>query len=104
MALTKVDGVIEAVRYDEQGQLSMARLYKRMGPTFTDYVLLDRAQLVEMLQKNKRIYIGERLPRLSSSFRLGKQIFLTGPAGQEVLSTSRSQVPEHDQLSGVPLF
>jgi len=45
MAQEKFDGVIEAVRYSPEGAVSQVRMYERRGPTWSDCVLLDRAEL-----------------------------------------------------------
>ena len=99
--MSKFDGVIVAARY-EGGKLEVVRAYERRGATFSDWVLLDRATLVEKLKNGKRFVTGQRKEYLASTFDVGKPVNLIGRDGSQVLTT----LPESDQdhLEGVPIF
>jgi hypothetical protein len=52
-ASKKIDGVVEAVRYTPDGHIAMVRVYKRLGATFTDRILLSREELLVLLRAGK---------------------------------------------------
>jgi hypothetical protein len=76
VAKAKFDGVIESVRYGADGKITWVRAYERRGATFSDWVLLDRAALVERLKAGKKFVIGRRVPLLSSTFETSLPIRL----------------------------
>ncbi len=49
MARVDYDGVIQAVHYDNQGQVEWVRAFLRRGPVWSDYVQLDRDDLVDKI-------------------------------------------------------
>jgi hypothetical protein len=102
MAKKRFDGVIEAVRYSPDGQLALARLYERRGPTFSDRVLLNREQLVQRLRAGKKFVGGERQPYLASTFTTGPAVHLNTSRGLEVITTLDQS--EGDNLQGIPIF
>ena len=99
----KVDGVIEAVRYAPDGQLALARVYRRRGPTWSDRVLVTREELVHCLKNRKKVVIGRRIPYMASTFEIISQVQLVQSGGGEILVTGSSQA-EHDALTEAPLF
>jgi hypothetical protein len=103
MAKPKIDGVIEAARYNPDGQIKWVRAYLRRGPTYSDRVLLDRQTLVEQLKSGKQFVAGERIELMASTFKLGKPIRLQQKDGQELLATNGVQ-GQRDQLEGVPIL
>jgi hypothetical protein len=55
----KLDVLLEAVRYGEgEPRLQCARGYKRKGFVWSDVLLFDRQQLVDMLKSRKIQYRG----------------------------------------------
>jgi hypothetical protein len=104
MARKNFDGVIESVRYSPEGQVAVVRLFEKRGPTYSDWVLLTRAELVERLKAGKRFVIGERVNLMASTFNLTSAVRLAGAPGKQVLTTSQSTAGERDNLQGVPLF
>lgn len=98
MAKNKFDGVIEAVRYKEDGKIDMVRAYERRGAAFSDRILLKRGQLVERLQKGEKFVTGERKELLAGTFECGKSVHLNG----DVVSTGDGT--NHDLLEDVPIF
>jgi hypothetical protein len=103
MAKPKIDGVIEAVRYNPDGQIKWVRAYLRRGPTYSDHILLDRQALIEQLKSGKQFMAGARVEQMASTFQLGKSIRLQQNNGQEVLVTSETQ-SNQDRLDGVPIL
>ncbi|MGE5249411.1 MAG: hypothetical protein ACM3QS_04280, partial [Bacteroidota bacterium] len=59
MALKKFDGVIEAVHFTD-GQVTAVRAFERRGATFSDRVILTRAQLVDRLKNGRKFVTGRR--------------------------------------------
>lgn len=102
MAKPKIDGVIEAVRYNPDGQIRWVRAYLRRGPTYSDHILLDRQALIEQLKSGKYFMAGERVEQMASTFQLGKPVHLQNNNGQEVLVTGETQ-SNQDRLDGVPI-
>ncbi len=103
MAQKKFDGVVEAVRYTQDGKLELARVYERRGPTFSDRILLTRDELIKRLKAKKVFYVGQRLPYLASTFDVDQQVRLSGADGNEVLVAGNAP-SDRDQLQGAPLF
>jgi hypothetical protein len=101
MAKPKIDGVIEAVRYNPDGQIKWVRAYLRRGPTYTDRILVDRQKLIEMLKSGKSIVSGVRVEQMASTFQLGEPVRLRQSNGYEVLVTGEVQSSQ-DRLEGVP--
>ena len=100
--MQKFDVVIEAVRY-KAGKIELVRAYERRGPTFSDWVLLDRKTLLERLKEGKKSVItGQRTALLASTFEVGKPVKLVGVDGKQVVSTLSDA--SHDELEGVPSF
>ena len=100
MARKKLDVVIEAVRYAAGGQVALARVYQRRGPTYSDCFLLSRDELVERLRKGQRVVAGQRVRYLSSTFEVLAELRLSG---HEALVCSAG-AGESDSLPGVPVF
>jgi len=97
----KVDGVIEAVRY-KNGQIVAVRAYERRGATFSDYVLLDRKELLERIQNGKKFVIGARKELMASTFEEGKPVKAISRNGKEIIATRDDA--EHDELEQTPVF
>jgi hypothetical protein len=103
MAKPKIDGVIEAVRYNPDGQINWVRAYLRRGPTYTDRILLGRQKLIELLKSGKSIVSGARVEQMASTFKLGNPVRLLQNNGQEVLVLGEAQ-SNQDHLEGVPIL
>jgi hypothetical protein len=95
----KIDGVIEAVRYTPAGLISVVRTYERRGAVWSDYILLDRAGLLERLQHGLRFVTGSRKDFLGS-------VFETGPAVRYVDEqiVAGGKPSGRDLLAGVSIF
>jgi hypothetical protein len=103
MAKPKIDGVIEAARYNPDGQIKWVRAYLRRGPIYSDRILLDRQVLINELKSGKRYMAGERVEQMASTFRLGKPIRLEQRNGQEIVVAGETQANQ-DRLEGVPII
>ena len=102
MAKPKYDGVIQAVRYDDDGQVLWVRAFLRRGPAWSDYILLDRDELIEQLNSGKRIVIGKRVRYLGGTFETSSPVELVEKDGHEFLFSGDAQA-DRDCLQGVPL-
>ncbi len=103
MAKIKFDGVIEAVRYAQDGQIITARVYERRGASFSDVVLLGREELVKRLKNGQRFVAGKRRASLGTMFEVTAPVRLVRAAQKEILTTDGAG-EERDHLNGVPLF
>ena len=103
MAKKRLDGVIEAVHYDLDGNVKWVRAYLRRGATFSDRTMVNRETLIEFLKSGKQIYAGQRIPLQASTFELSNPVRLIQEDGYEVLvvGTAGSQ---QDKLEGVPII
>jgi hypothetical protein len=99
----KFDGVIEAVRYDPNGQIALVRAYVLRGVTYSDRVLLDRETLVEKLKAGKKFTTGQRKEFLASTFEFGKPVKIVSINGKDYLST-QDGTPQRDEFGETPAF
>jgi len=97
----KVDGVIEAVHYQD-GQIANVRAYERRDTTFSDHILIDRKDLIERIKKGKKFLVGTRKEFMASTFDLGKLVQVVTRNGKEILSTNAEA--DHDELESTPVF
>lgn len=100
MAKQKYDGVVEAVHYKPDGNVAWVRTYLRRGPTFSDYILLDRQTLIEHLKAGKKYLAGERVAQLGSTFEVSKPLRIILKEGKEIVTVGEAQ-SDRDQLEGV---
>lgn len=99
--MTKVDGVIEAVRY-KGGKIDVVRAYERRGAIFSDWILLDRKELIDRLKKGRRFVTGQRKEFWASTFEVGKPVKVIG-GDDKMVVTTRPDL-DHDELESVPNF
>jgi hypothetical protein len=97
----KPDGVIVAVRYSG-GQIEFVRAFERRGPTYSDWVLLPRQELIQRLKAGRKFYTGRRREYLAGSFDVDRALRLQQQNGREVIATRADAAS--DQLEGVPIF
>jgi hypothetical protein len=93
----KPDLVVEAVRYGADGKINLVRGFERRGPTYSDWELIDRARLVEMLKTGRRVVIGKEF--MAGTFETGNQVLL---ADSDVIATRKDA--EADTLEGALFF
>jgi hypothetical protein len=104
MVKTNFDGIVEAVRLDENKQLLLARFYERHGSVVSDHLLINRIDLVQRLKAGQRILIGKRLYKMGSNFETGEALLLTKNNGLDFISTQQTGAANQDQFKGVPVF
>jgi hypothetical protein len=102
MAQTKYDGIIQAVRYDGQGQVEWVRAFLRRGPTWSDYVIINRQTLVDQMKSGKTFAAGKRIPQMATTFDITAPVKLSQADGREVLVIG-DILADQDRLDGVPL-
>ncbi len=98
----KFDGVVEAVRYAPDGSLQVARIYERRGPTWSDWLLISRDELIRRIKAGQKFVSGAREEYLASTFAVKSALRLVSVAGKEILLSGSLQ-GEHDRLDA-PLF
>ena len=99
----KFDGVIEAVRYNQNGQVALVRGYELRGVTYSDRILLDRDTLLERLNAGKKFTIGQRKEFWGSTFDFGKTVKVISQDGKDYITTSE-KVSKRDELEDTPAF
>ena len=102
MGKQKYDGVVEAVRYTQHGQIMWVRAYERRGSSWSDHVLLSREKLVERLKAGKVFLAGSRVEKMGGTFEVSLPLRLQKTGQQEIIITNNGQT-ERDLLTGVPL-
>ena len=102
MARSKIDGVIEAVRYDAEGKINLVRGYVRRGVTYSDRTLLDRKSLLERLRQGQRFVTGQRKEFWGSTFEVGKPVERLAFNEKEFITTDGQS--GRDMLENTPIF
>jgi hypothetical protein len=114
MAKLKFDGLIDAVRYAPDGQIELVRAYERRGATFSDNILINRANLVTRLKNGQKFVTGIRKEFLGSTFELARGVELTTDGnvvttiGNPTDRSTKNHTPlqpstsQNDQLEEVP--
>jgi hypothetical protein len=97
----KFDGVIEAVRY-KNGQITLVRAFERRGAAFSDWILMDRKELLERLKDGKKFMVGKRKELWAGTFELGKPVQVISHDGKDFISTSDHA--DRDELEQAPVF
>ncbi len=103
MAKVDYDGVVQAVHYDNEGQVIWVRAFLRRGPVWSDYVQLNRDDLVEKINSGLRFRTGKRLPYSGGTFDTTYPVELVKVDDHEVLVAGDGQ-SKTDSLAGVPLI
>ncbi len=102
MARKNYDGVIEAVRYSDNGQIDLVRIYELRWLVYSDLILLSRAALMARLLQRKRFVTGHRKTNKGNVFETGKSVHLSGASN--AIITTKDQAGNQDFLANVPLF
>ena len=102
MARMKYDGVIEAVRYSQDNQISQVRFYETRRLAFSDRIVIDRADLAERLKKGKRIVTGRRKIFWGNNFETGQRVLLHN--GKTEIISTEDLAGEKEHLTGIPVF
>jgi hypothetical protein len=99
----KFDGVIEAVRYNSDGQIVLARGYELRGVAYSDRVLFDRDTLLKRLKEGKKFTTGQRKEYWGSTFDYGKSVKALNKDGKDFITT-RGDALQRDELEETPAF
>ena len=99
----KFDGVIEAVRYNPDGQIALVRGYELRSVTYSDLIILNRETLLERLKAGKTFAIGQRKEFWGSTFNFGKTVKVVSKDGKDYLTTGDSTT-QRDELENTPAF
>lgn len=97
----KFDGVIEAVHY-KNGQIVTVRGYERRGAAFSDRVLYERKEFLELVKSGKMFVTGSRKELMAGTFETGKPVLVVSRDGKEFLTTREGA--DRDELEQVPVF
>ncbi|MBE9475064.1 MAG: hypothetical protein IMY85_09255 [Chloroflexi bacterium] len=103
MAKPKYDGVVQAVRYDDEGQVLWVRAFLRRGPIWSDHIQLDRNDLIEKINSGMKLMTGERLPYYGSTFETYMPVKVVKANNHEILIAGDVR-GDTDCLEGVPLI
>jgi len=103
MAKNKFDGILEAVRLDQDDQLVLAKIYEKRGVIWSDHFLVKRDELVERLKNGQVFLVGTRQKKLGSSFDTTDTIRLSKNNGQEFIRLDQDNNAS-DSLIGIPRF
>lgn len=103
MAKPKFDGVVQAVRYDDEGKVLWVRAFLRRGPIWSDHIQLNRSELIEKINSGMKLMTGERLPYYGGTFETFKPVKVVQLNSHELLVAGDVQ-GESDFLEGVPLI
>jgi hypothetical protein len=95
----KPDVVVEAVRYGPDGKINLVRAFERRGATYSDWQLIERGRLIELLKEGRRVVVGSRKEFMASTFETGRHVYL---ADSEVIATRKDA--QADTLEGAPFF
>ena len=101
MAKAKFDGLIEAVRYAPDGKIELVRAYERRGATFSDILLINRANLITRLKSGQKFVTGTRQEFLGSTFDKTRVVQLNGDVISTLGSVNRGNT-SRDLLEEVP--
>jgi hypothetical protein len=107
MAKRKLDGVVNAVHYNPDGQIAWVRAYLRRGPTFSDYVMLDRQTLIANLKSGKNYLVGERVPQMASTFEVGAALRIIEKDDRQIIVSGDKDdgsTAGRDHLEGAPVI
>jgi hypothetical protein len=103
MAKDKYDGVVEAVHYKSEGVVEWVRAYLRRGATFSDHVLIPRADFVSLLKSGQKFVVGQRIPYLAGTFEISQTVNLVSVEERELIVTG-DRSSSRDDLAGVPII
>lgn len=103
MAKNKFDGIVEAVRLSEDGQVQIARIFERRGPVFSDRFLVDRDNLIKRIKSGEKFLTGKRLYKMGSMFETGDDVRVVSNNNNEVLVVGSGDSLK-DNLLTVPRF
>lgn len=103
MAKIDYDGVLNAVHYQEDGQVEWVRTFLRRRDVFSDYVILDRQSLIEHIKAGKKFMVGKRIPYLGGKFEVTQPVRVIQKDNRDILVVGDTRA-DQDTLTGVPIL
>jgi len=103
MANKKFDGILEAVRLDQEDQLVLAKIYEKRGVVWSDHFLVKREELVKRIKNGQIFLVGTRKYKLGSSFETTDAIHLTNQNGKDFIRLDQDNKAS-DLLLTIPRF
>ncbi|OJX40572.1 MAG: hypothetical protein BGO78_06200 [Chloroflexi bacterium 44-23] len=103
MPKKEYDAVLEAIRVDENNQLSLARIYKKHGAIWSDLFVVDREELIKRMKAGQRFVLGTRIHQLGSTFDTGKPLYLASFEENGFIRLDQEHISA-DYLPTVPRF
>jgi hypothetical protein len=103
MAKKRYDGVLEAAHFKPDGQLDWVRVYVRLGPIFSDRILMSRQDFIKELKAGKRYWVGERIHNMGGKFNVIQPVNLVQKDNDPIIVLSDSHASK-DELTGVPII
>ena len=101
--LRKLDVVLDAVRYElGTSRLLSARGYKRIGYVWSDILLYDRKELIELVKSKKRLVCGHPA-EIEGDFDVFGRVQFEGDEVNGSFTCDSSSENKRENL-GLPLF
>ena len=79
-------------------------MYERRGATYSDRILVNRADLLARLRSGKKFAVGACKPTMASTFDVRNEVRLAGSRGQEMIVAGKDAPAGRDDLRGAPIF
>jgi hypothetical protein len=96
-ASRKLDIVLVAARYKEDGSLEFARGYERRGYVWSDLRIYDRDSLIKKVRAGAQVYTGNPV-EVPGNYEPDRRVRIEGQDGSAYLVTNGNGV-EKDDLS-----
>lgn len=103
MAKNQFDGILEAVRLDQNDQLVLAKIYEKRGVVWSDHFLVKREDLINRLKNGQVFLVGTRKYKLGSSFDTKETVKLVKNDSQDFISIDQDN-KSSDSLAHLPRF
>ncbi|MHB8133957.1 MAG: DUF3892 domain-containing protein [Anaerolineaceae bacterium] len=103
MKKNKFDGVLEAVRVDQNDQLLLAKIYEKRGVVWSDHFLVNREDFIQRIKNGNVFVVGTRQYKLGSSFETSDSVQLSLNNEQAYIRLDQENSPS-DNLKNLPRF
>lgn len=100
-ASRKLDIVLVAARYGDDGMLKFAKGYERRGDVWTDIRIFDREALIEKVRSGAKVVTGDAV-KIPGNYEPQGRVRVEGPDGGAYLVANGSS-SEKDDL-GLPVL
>jgi len=103
MKKNKFDGVLEAVRVDQNDQLILAKIYEKRGVVWSDHFLVNRGEFIQRIKDGSVFMVGTRQYKLGSTFEITDPVRLSIDNEQAYIRLDQENSPS-DNLKNLPRF